>query len=160
MYLFAFACIKTTINNHRPLICCSWCYREQLTRAVSAVTFKRVNHKYSFIICPINLAEFPAQGSSAVSLSTLITLVIKTLVRELLRPLHFTFSTTESFHPIYLLCSFTFSQVSPVTPPPIFDLLADGQVPLPVVGYQLVAQSLAPVGLLHSPDTELGFLVY
>ena len=160
MYLFAFACIKTTINNHRPLICCSWCYTEQLTRAMSAVTFKRVNHKYSFIICTINLAEFPAQGSNAVSLSTLITLAMKTLVREVRRPLQFTFSTTESFHPVYLLCSFTVSQVSPAAPTTINDFPAESQVPLPVVGYQLVAQSLAPVGLLHSPDTELGFLLY
>ena len=42
----------------------------------------------------------------------------------------------------------------------VINLLADCKLPLPVVGYQLVAQSLAPVGLLDSPDTELGFLVY
>ena len=81
-------------------------------------------------------------------------------MRELLRPLHFTFSTTESFHPFYLLRSLTVSQVSPVAPTPINDLLADSQVLLPLSHYQLVAQFLAPVGLLNSLDTELGFLVY
>ena len=132
----------------------------QLTWAVNTEAISGVSHNFSSVILPVKLTEFATHSSGAVFLPMFVTLVIKTLVRELLRPLHFTFSTTESFHPIYLLCSFTFSQVSPVTPPPIFDLLADGQVPLPVVGYQLVAQSLAPVGLLHSPDTELGFLVY
>ena len=72
----------------------------------------------------------------------------------------FTFSTTESFHPFYLLCSFTVSQVGPVAPLSIHDVPADSQVPLLVVGYQLVAQSLTSVGILDSPDTELGFLVY
>ena len=95
-----------------------------------------------------------------------VTLVMESLMRQLLLPLQstvytlHTFSTTEYFHAFYLLCSFTVSQVGPVAPPPIFDLLADSQVPLLVVGYQLVAQSLASVGLLDSPDTELGFLVY
>ena len=88
-----------------------------------------------------------------------------TLLRELLSTQYvlytlLTFSTSEFFHALYLLCSFTFSQVAPVAPLPIIDLLAESQVPLPVVGYQLVAQSLAPVGLLHSPNTELSFLVY
>ena len=89
-----------------------------------------------------------------------VTFVMKTLVRELLRILHFTFSTTESFQAFYLLCSFTLSQVAPVAPHPINDVLADSEVPLPVVGHHLVAQSLTPVGLLDSPDTELYFLVY
>ena len=131
----------------------------QLTRAINTEAISGVPHNLSFIIRPIKLTEVPTQSSSAVSLSMFVTFVMKTFITNI-RPLHFTFSTTESFHPRYLLCSFTVSQVSPVAPGPINDFLADGQVPLPVVGYQLVAQSLAPVGLLHSPDTELGFLVY
>ena len=74
-------------------------------------------------------------------------------------PLNVTFSTSESFHPIYLLSSRTFPQVSPLTPGPINDVPADSEVPLPVVGNHLVGQSLAPVGLLDRADTELGFLV-
>ena len=93
------------------------------------------------------------------SLSTLITLAMKTLVRKYCAST-LTFSTTGSFHPFYLLCSFAVAQVSPATPGPIFDLLAEGQVPLAVGLYQLVAQSLASVGLLDILDTELGFLVY
>ena len=93
-----------------------------------------------------------------------VTLAMKTFIREgatTSSTLYcFTFSTTESFHPFYLLRSFTVSQVGPVAPPPINEVLADSQVPLPVVGNQLVAQSLTSVGLLDSPDTELGFLVY
>ena len=133
---------------------------EQLTRAFYTEAVSGVSHDPSFIIRPVKLTEFPTQGFVAVFLSMFVTFVMKTLVRELLRILHFTFSTTESFHPIYLLRSFTFSQVSPVTPPPIFDLLAEGQIPLAVGLYQLVAQSLASVGLLDILDTELGFLVY
>ena len=71
-----------------------------------------------------------------------------------------TFSTPESFHALYSLCSSTFPQVGPVAPPPIRDVLADGQIPLPVLGYEHVRQFLAPVGLLDTADTELGFLVY
>ena len=82
------------------------------------------------VVGPIILAEFPTQSSRAVSLSTLITLAI------------------ADFH------------FGPGTPGPIFDLLAEGQVPLAVGLYQLVAQSLASVGLLDILDTELGFLVY
>ena len=84
-----------------------------------------------------------------------------TLVRELLRPLHFTntFSTSEFFHALHPLCSLTFSQVAPVAPGPINNLLAESQVPLPVVGYHPVGQSLATVGNVGSPETELGFLV-
>ena len=70
------------------------------------------------------------------------------------------FSTTESFHALYSLCSFTFPHVGPVAPPPIRDVLADSQIPLPVLGYEHVRQSLAPDGLLDTADTELGFLVY
>ena len=70
------------------------------------------------------------------------------------------FSTPESFHALYLLCSSTFPQVGPVAPPPIRDVLADSQIPLPVLGYEHVRQSLAPDGLLDTADTELGFLVY
>ena len=68
-----------------------------------------------------------------------------------------TFSTTGTFHPIYLLCSFADFHFGPATPGPIFDLLAEGQVPLAVGLYQLVAQSLTSVGLLDILDTELGF---
>ena len=80
-------------------------------------------------------------------------------VRAYRRPLHFTytFSTSESSHVFYLLCSFAFSQVAPVAPPPINDGLADSEVPLPVVSYHPVGQSLTAVGLHHSPDTELSF---
>ena len=111
------------------------------------------------VVGPIILAEFPTQSSRAVSLSTLITLAMKTLVRKYCAST-LTFSTTGSFHPFYLLCSFAVAQVSPATPGPIFDLLAEGQVPLAVGLYQLVAQSLTSVGLLDILDTELGFLVY
>ena len=133
---------------------------EQLTRAFYTEAVSGVSHNPSLIIHPVKLTEFPTQGFVAVFLSMFVTFVMKTLVRELLRILHFTFSTTESFRAFHLLSSFTFPDVSPVAPPPINDVLTDGQVLLPVVGYQIIAQSLAPVGLLDSPDTELGFLVY
>ena len=133
---------------------------EQLTRAFYTEAVSGVSHNPSFIIRPVKLTEFPTQGFVAVFLSMFVTFVMKTLVRELLRILHFTFSTTESFQAFYLLCSFTLSQVAPVTPHPINDVLADSEVPLLVVGHHLVAQSLTPVGLLDSPDTELYFLVY
>ena len=132
----------------------------QLTRAVNTEAISGVSHDFSSVILPVKLTEFATHSSGAVFLPMFVTLVMKTLVRKVLRPLHFTFSTTESFRAFHLLSSFTFPDVSPVAPPPINDVLTDSQVLLPVVGYQIIAQSLAPVGLLHSPDTELGFLLY
>ena len=99
-----------------------------------------MSHHFSFIIHPVNLAEVSTQSSGAVSPSNLVT-----------------FSTLETCHAVYLLCSFTVSQVDPVAPSPT-SVLADSQVP--VVGHQFVGQSLASVGLHDSVDTELCFLVY
>ena len=133
---------------------------KQLTRAFHTKAVSGVSHNPSLVILPVKLTEFPTQSFAAVFLPMFVTFVIKTLVRELLRILHFTFSTSKSFHAFELLCSFTLSQVAPVAPHPINDVLADSQVPFLVVGHHLVGQSLAPVGLLDSPDTELCFLVY
>ena len=116
---------------------------EQLTRTDIAKTIEGVSHDLPSIIRPVNLAEFPTQSSRAESLPVLVT-----------------FSTSEFLHAFYPLCSSTFSQVAPLTPPPINDLLADTELPLPVVRYHPVGQSLAPVGLLDSADTELRFSVY
>ena len=70
-------------------------------------------------------------------------------------------STAVVCYTFDLLETFTVRQVPPVAPGPVNNfLLADCELSLLVVRYQLVGQSLAPVGLLYSPDTELGFLVY
>ena len=66
---------------------------EQLTRTVNTEAIRGVSHNFPFIIRPVKLAEFPTQRSGAISLPVFVTLVMMTLVRvrELLRPLHFTY---------------------------------------------------------------------
>ena len=86
---------------------------EQLTRALIAETIDGVSHYFSFIIGPINLAKSSAQCSAAGSLSMLVT-----------------FSTPESFHALYLLCSSTFPEVVPVAPRPVREVMAVSQVSL------------------------------
>ena len=113
-----------------------------LTRTLLAETIKGVSHNFSFIIRPINLAKFSPQSSDAGSLFMLVT-----------------FSTQQALHALYLLCWFTSSRVAPLTPHPVREVLADSQVPIPVVGNKLVAQSLASVGPLHSANAKLTFLV-
>ena len=115
----------------------------KLTRTVSAVT-SNIQHSQdcSLIILPIKLTEFSSQCPRAVPLLLFVTR-----------------STcgAESFN---LLQALTRPQVGPLTPGPINDVPADFEFSVIVVGNYLVGQSLAPVGLLDNPNTELGFLVY
>ena len=102
-----------------------------------------MSHDCSLVVFPIELAESPSQCPGT---AFLLLFVPK--------------STSEVCYTFHLLRPFALFQIPPLSPFSVNNLLADCKLPLPVVGYQLVAQSLAPVGLLHSPDTELGFLVY
>ena len=117
---------------------------EQLTSAVSTVTLHRISHDCSFVILPIELAEFPSECPGTIPLSLFVAK-----------------STAVVCYTFDLLETFTVRQVPPLAPGSVNNfLLADCELSLLVVGYHLVGQSLAPVGLLDRPDTELGFLVY
>ena len=65
------------------------------------------------------------------------------------------FSTPIVLKTLHLLQTLALPHVSPVRPGAVHDLLAEGDVLLRVVRHQPVGQSLAPVGALLAPDTEL-----
>ena len=102
-----------------------------------------MSHDCSLVVFPIELAESPSQCPDAALLLLFVTK-----------------STSVVWNTFNLLYTFTVYDIPPFSPFSVNNFLADGQVPLAVGLYQLVAQSLASVGLLDILDTELGFLVY
>ena len=102
-----------------------------------------MSHYCSLVIFPIESAESPSQCPGTAFLLLFVPQ-----------------STSVVCYTFHLLRTFALFQIPPLSPFPVNNFLADCKLPLLVVGYQLVAQSLAPVGLLDSPDTELGFLLY